>query len=90
MAKHNPNHLNNAKAVIALLILAIAFVIFYKFVTNAKYLYQDPNALQNYVIFAIVGGGFLIGLLYLTSQTTHKPASKPKAVKFPKSKNKKK
>jgi len=79
--KHNPHHLANAKALIALLVLAIAFVIFYKFVVNVKYLYQDPNALQNYVIFAIVGGGFLIGLLYLTSQTTHKAAPKTKSVK---------
>lgn len=88
--KHNTHHLTNAKAVIALLILAIAFVIFYKFVVNANYLYQDPNALQNYVIFAIVGGGFLIGLLYLTSQTTHKVATKTKAVKSSKPKKKKK
>jgi hypothetical protein len=89
--KHNPNHMNNAKAVIALLVLAIAFVIFYKFITNTKYLYMDPNAMQNYVIFAIVGGGFLIGLLYLTSQATHKPATKVKSVKSStKSKKKKK
>lgn len=77
--KHNPNHYTNAKAIIAILILAIAFVVFYKFVTNASYLYQDPNALQNYVIFAIVGGGFLVGLLYLTSQTTHKSQVKSKS-----------
>lgn len=84
--KHNPNHLINAKAIISFLILAIAFVVFYKFVNNAKYLYQDPNALQNYVIFAIVGGGFLIGLLYLTSQTTHKTATKTKSVRSSKKK----
>jgi len=84
--KHKEHHYANAKAVIAILILAIAFVVFYKFVTNATYLYQDPNALQNYVIFAIVGGGFLVGLLYLTSQTSHKAPAKTKTTKSKKKK----
>ena len=74
MAK--PHHVNNAKAVVGLLILAIAFVIFFKFWTNQTYFFQDPNALRNYVIFAIVGGGFLVGLLYLTSQTKHDAPTK--------------
>ncbi len=74
MAK--PHHVNNAKAIVALLVLGIAFVIFYKFVTNQNYFFDDPNALRNYVAFAIVGGGLLIGLLYLTSNTTHKESSK--------------
>jgi multisubunit Na+/H+ antiporter MnhB subunit len=86
MAK--PHHVNNAKAVVGLLVLAIAFVIFYKFVTNQGNLFEDPEALRNYVLFAIVGGGFLIGLLYLTSQTTHKEPSK--GSKPSKSKKKKK
>jgi hypothetical protein len=85
-----PHHVNNAKAVIAILILAIAFVIFYKFTTNQDYFAGDPTALRNYVMFAIVGGGFLIGLLYLTSNTTHKASSKPKTVKSTKSSKKKK
>jgi hypothetical protein len=84
-----PHHVNNAKAIVALLILAIAFVIFYKFTTNQSYFASDPTALRNYVMFAIVGGGFLIGLLYLTSNTTHK-ASKSKTVKSTKSSKKKK
>ena len=74
MAK--PQHVNNAKAVVAFLILAIAFVIFYKFWTNQNFFSDDPNALKNYVIFAIVGGGFLIGLLYLTSNSKHSVAAK--------------
>ena len=74
MAK--PQHVNNAKAVIALLVLAIAFVIFYKFMSNQNYFFDDPYALRNYVVFAIVGGGLLIGLLYLTSNTKHTAATK--------------
>ena len=83
-----PHHVNNAKAVVAILILAIAFVIFYKFTTNQSYFASDPTALRNYVMFAIVGGGFLIGLLYLTSNTTHKASPKPKTIKSSKKKKK--
>lgn len=83
------NHLVNAKAIVGILILGIGFVIFYKFMTNQNYFLDDPEALRNYVMFAIVGGGFLIGLLYLTSKTTHKPSSKTKTVKVAKSKKKK-
>jgi len=88
MKQPKHHHVNNAKAIVALLVLAIAFVIFYKFATNANYFYQDPVALQNYVIFAIVGCGFLLGLLYLASQTTHKAVSKSKSTKSSKKKKK--
>jgi hypothetical protein len=86
MAK--PHHVNNAKAIVALLVLAIAFVIFFKFVTNQGNLFEDPEALRNYVIFAIVGGGFLIGLLYLTGQTKHDAPAKAKSSKSSKKKKK--
>ncbi|HSW88189.1 MAG TPA: hypothetical protein VLG12_03430 [Candidatus Saccharimonadales bacterium] len=79
MKKHEP--LSTAKAVIALLTLTIASVIFYKFYTNQNYFFDDIEALRNYVIFAIVGGGLLIGLLYLTSQTTHQVKTNSKASK---------
>lgn len=75
------NHHTNAKAIIAFLILAIAFVIFYKFITYQNFYSQDPSALRNYVVFAIVGGGFLVGLLYLTNNSPEKVASKSKVVK---------
>jgi len=84
------HHLKNAKAIIALLVLAIAFVIFYKFATNQDAFTNDPVALQHYVIYAIVGGGFLVGLLYLTSNTTHKESSKTKSIKSTKTAKKKK
>lgn len=74
MKKHEP--LSSAKAVLGLLIVAIVFVIFYKFYQNQDYLFEDISALRNYVIFAIVAGGFLVGLLYLGSQTTHKSHAK--------------
>lgn len=88
--KSSHHRVNNAKAVVGLLVLAIAFVIFFKFVTNQGNLFEDPEALRNYVIFAIVGGGFLIGLLYLTGQTKHKEPSKSRSVKAKPSKSKKK
>ena len=87
MAK--PHHVANAKAIVGLLALAIALVIFYKFMTNENYFFQDPNALKNYVIFAIVGGGFLIALLYLAGQTKHDAPAKAKSSKASKSSKKK-
>lgn len=87
---NHEHHLKNVKAIVAILVLAIVAVIFYKFITNENYFFQDVTALRNYVIFAIVGAGFLVGLLYLTSQTTHKPTAKSKAVKAKASKSKKK
>jgi hypothetical protein len=73
------HRVKNAKAIVALLILGIAFALFYKFITNQSYLMNDPEALRNYVLFAVVGGGFLIGLLYLTSKTEHQEPSRSKA-----------
>lgn len=84
------HHEKNVKAIVAILVLAIVAVIFYKFITNENYFFQDVTALRNYVIFAIVGAGFLIGLLYLTNQTTHKSTAKSKVVKTAKTKKKKK
>ena len=83
---HKEHHVNNAKAIVAILVLAIIFVIFFKFITNENYFFEDLTALRNYVMFAIVGGGFLIGLLYLTSQTTHKSTVKSKTAKSKKKK----
>ncbi len=72
------NHNSNAKAVIAFLILALVFVLFVKIVFSINYLYNDPAMLQKYVIFAIIGGGFLVGLLYLVNQSSSKGKSKKK------------
>jgi protein-S-isoprenylcysteine O-methyltransferase Ste14 len=95
MKKHEP--LSSAKAVLAILILAIAFVIFYKFMANQAYFTSDPSLLRSYVVFAIIAMGLLISLLYLANQTTHTAARKTvkahiksKTVKAVKSKKKKK
>ncbi len=76
MASHH--HVNNAKAILGLLVLGIAFVLFYKFVTNQETFLADPEALRNYVLFTVVACGFLIGILYLASHTTHKETSSSK------------
>lgn len=74
MKTHEP--LSSAKAIVGFLVLAIAFVIFYKFNQNQDLFLSDPEALRGYLIMAIVGGGFLLGLLYLVGQTSHKPVKK--------------
>lgn len=73
----NHEHVNNAKAVLALFVLLIAFVVFYRFLQLQEILFEDPEMLRNYVMFAIIGGGFLVGLMYLAGQTKHSPSSKP-------------
>ena len=80
--------LTSAKAVLSLFILLIAFVVFYKFMANQEYFFEDIEMLRNYVMFAIVGGGFMVGLLYLASQTKHS-VSKNTTKKSPTSKKKK-
>lgn len=85
MKKHEP--ISSAKAILAFLILAIAFVIFYKFMTNQDYFTSDPVLLRNYVAFAIIAMGLLITLLYLANQSTHKVTKKVAKI-APKSKAK--
>jgi multisubunit Na+/H+ antiporter MnhB subunit len=74
MKTHEPH--SSAKAVIAFLVLAIAFVIFYKFYQNQNFFFEDPEAMRSYVLTAIAGGAFLIGLLYLVGNSEHKPTKK--------------
>lgn len=82
--KHEP--MSTAKALVGFLVLAIVAGLFYKFITNQDVFFDDVEALRNYVVFTICVAGFLVGLLYLSSQTTHKP----KAVKAAKTKTTKK
>lgn len=74
MKTHEP--ISSAKAIIGFLILAIAFVVFYKFYQNQNLFFEDPDALRRYVLTAIAGGAFLVGLLYLVGQASHAPAKK--------------
>jgi multisubunit Na+/H+ antiporter MnhB subunit len=76
MKKHE--HLSTAKALVGLLVLSIVVVLFYKFHENQELLFTDLSVLRNFVALSIVGSGFLIGLYYLVSQTSHpKAPSKP-------------
>jgi hypothetical protein len=70
---HEP--LSTAKALVGLLALGIAFVLFWKFMTNQELFMDDAESLRNYVMFTIVVCGFLIGLVYLSSHTSHKVKS---------------
>ncbi len=71
MKKHEP--VSTAQAILGLLVLAIVATLFYKFITNKQYFMDDPEALRNYVMYTVVGAGFLIGLMYLGSNVTHTP-----------------
>lgn len=77
--KSSHHRVNNAKAVVAFLILGVAFALFYKFNAYQSYFSDDPEALRSFVVAAIGVGGFLVGLLYLTSKTEHKEPAKAKA-----------
>ena len=83
---------STAQALIGLLVLAIVAVLFYKFITNQDLFMDDPEALRNYVMYTIVGAGFLIGLMYLTSNVEHtqKNSKKTISAKTSKSTTKKK
>jgi hypothetical protein len=84
MKKGSAHH--TAQGVIGLLVLAIGFVLFYKFATNQDAFMDDANALRNYVVLSILAMGFLLGLFFLATKQ-----HKPKAVKAaPKSSKKKK
>ncbi|HUQ84935.1 MAG TPA: hypothetical protein VM077_01300 [Candidatus Limnocylindrales bacterium] len=74
MKKHE--HLSTAKALIALLSLGIVFTLYWKFQENQNYFFEDPYALKGYVVATIIGAGFLIGLMYFASQTTHSKVAK--------------
>ena len=69
MKTHEP--LSTAKAILSLLVLGIAVVLFVKFQENQVLFFEDLNALRGYVVGAIIGMGFLIVLMYMASQTTH-------------------
>ncbi len=85
MKKHEP--LSSAKAIIGFLAVGIVGVLFWKFNQSASYFFDDPEALRNYVIFAILAGAFLLILFYHASQTTH-PKLAAKAAKSSRKKKK--
>ena len=71
MAKQT-NHLDAAKSVIALLIICLMARVFFLFYQNSDELLQS-NQFPEFMTLAVVGGGLLIGLLYLVNKSTDKP-----------------
>lgn len=71
--KSSQQNMASAKAVASLFILLVAFGIFLIFQKYQDVLTQS-GSLKLFVALAIIAGGFLFGLLYLVSQSTHKEA----------------
>ncbi len=71
----NSNHPDSARAVIAFLIIGLMAGIFLVFYQNSDYI-MNSNQFYYFMTLAVVGAGFMIGLLYLAS----KPVQKHKAV----------
>lgn len=74
--KHD--HHKAAHAVIALLILIIIVILFDKFLTYQDLLFQDLNALREYVLLTIAAAAVLFGLLYLVSDSVQKHHARSK------------
>ncbi len=70
------SHHESAKGIIGLLVVAIGFVLFYKLATNQDSFVDDLNALRYYVVLSILAMGFLLGLFYLVSRSTHQSPAK--------------
>ena len=85
--KVKPHHHTNARALLGLLIVLLAFGILILFVT-----YQDnilaTNAFQPFIVLTAIGLGLLAGLFFLANQE-HSPAHK-KYTKISKTSKKKK
>ena len=64
MAKKSQKHEANAKAVIQLLIVILAFGLFLLFYTNKDEILAS-GSFKSFITLAAIAMGFLIGLLYL-------------------------
>lgn len=87
------SHYDNARSIVALLIVLIAFAIFLLFYYNS----DEIMASNNFYLFmtlATLGMGLLIGLMYLANNSQHPQAKAPShktvAPKASKAKSKKK
>ena len=65
------NHYDTAKAVVALLAVALMAGVFFIFNSNKESILEG-NQFSMFMTLAIVGSGFLIGLLFLSSKPEHK------------------
>jgi len=68
------HHESNAKAILSLLIVLVAFGIFLLFV-NYKDNLIASGSLQPFITMAIIAGGFLVGLLFLVNKPQQKHAA---------------
>ena len=84
-----PHHHSNAKAVLGLLIVLLAFGILILFITYKDNI-VEANALQPFIVLAAIGLGLLAGLLFLANQGTIHKTVKAKSSPSPKSSKKKK
>ena len=68
------NH-SAAKHFVSFIIVALIAVVFLTFWMNQDSIF-DNGSQQQYAVLAIVGGGFLVGLLYLVNKPHEVRASK--------------
>lgn len=67
MLKKGTHH-QNAQGLIGLMVVGIAFILFYKFVVNQDAFMEDSDSMRNYLLLAVAGMGMLLGLFYLASK----------------------
>ena len=85
-----PHHHKNAKAVLGLVIVLLAFGILGLFMTYKDNIVSS-NALQPFIVLAAVGLGLLAGLFFLSNQgTEHKTVKAPASRSSSKASKKKK
>ena len=60
------DHTGDAKAVVSLFIVLVAFSIFLLFYTNKESIFSSGN-FKSMMVLTIIGMGFLVGLLYLVN-----------------------
>ena len=84
---------DNARSIVALLIVLLAFAIFLLFYYNSDAIFEANN-FYLFMTLTTLGMGLMIGLMYLANNSHHPKATatphKSVAAKAPKAKNKKK
>lgn len=69
--KSSKTHMDIAKAVIALMIVLVAFGIFLIFNSYKDTILSSTSNFQSFMILAVIGAGLLAGLLFLVSKSEH-------------------
>ena len=73
--KNNEHHMHAAKNFLAFMIVAIAAAMFFVFYNNQDNIMKG-DSFHLFMTLVIVGAGFLVGLLYLISNMTHRSSVK--------------